>query len=230
MRGESGIRIIAPAVEPRRSSGVVQGRGVTTVWDVIQTSGGMFELPSLEVIAGVTPVTVCTALTDVACAAGYQVVRGRPQSATALAETQFSRHRIIVRDDLSPALSVMGLAHELAHLRMHKMSRSVTCHGLSRLEADCVGYLVLARFGCLPDVPPVDLVGDAARTVGRKPPTRLVETLGGRVVTAAQRLVQATEKQMSAPTGTEFRVQKSLRSAAGHWQEPEPHHPGIGPA
>lgn len=197
MRGESGIRIISAAVERRPPAGVLQGHGVAEVWDVNQTRGETIELPSLKAVSGVTPGAVYTALTEVAAAAGYAVRRGRPQSAAALAEIQYSRRQIVVGDDLSPVFAVRGLSHELAHLRMHKLSRGATCHGLSRLEADCVGYLLLARFGCLPDVSAVDLVGDAARIVGRSPSTRLVETLGGRVVTAAQRLIQAAENQMA---------------------------------
>ncbi|MFK4088789.1 hypothetical protein ACI2LF_32040 [Kribbella sp. NPDC020789] len=226
MRGESGIRIIAPAVGRGNRSGVVQGHGVAEVWDVSQTSGGTIEMPSVEAVADVTAETVYAALTDVVATAGYVVVRGRPQAATALAETQFSRRRIVVRDDLSAAFAVMGLAHELAHLRMHKLSRDALCHGLSRLEADGVAYLVLARFGCLPDVSALDLVGDAARTVGRKPSTRLVETLGGRVVTTARRLIQVTENRL--PLSPSGRLGLRPRIVGPADSEPEPPGPAIG--
>jgi len=225
MRGESGIRIISPtAGQGNGSPEVVQGHGVAEVWDVNQTSGGTIDRPSLEGVADVMPETVYAAQIDVAAAAGYVVVRDRPQSAVTLAETQYSRRRIIVGEDLPPAFAVMGLAHELAHLRMHKLSPGARCHGLSKLEADCVGYLVLARFGCLPDMSAVDLVGDPTRTVGRKPSTRVVETLGGRVVTVAQRLVQATERYLSAPQ----EVARHVRTAAICWHEPESPDSGIG--
>jgi len=115
MRGESGIRIISPAAGRGSRSDVVQGHGVAEVWDVNQTSGGPIELPSLGAVADVTPGIVFAALADVAKARGYAVVRDRPQSAITLAETQCSRRRIVVGEDLSPAFAVLGLAHELAH-------------------------------------------------------------------------------------------------------------------
>jgi hypothetical protein len=90
---------------------------------------------------------------------------------------------------------VMRLAHELAHLRMHKLSRDSGCHGLARLEAESVAYTMLARFGVLPELQ----MTSAAGTIGRNPSVRLVETLGGRVVATAGRLIGATERHLLPP-------------------------------
>jgi hypothetical protein len=116
------------------------------------------------------------------------------------AETVQRRRRIVVADDLDEPTALMCLAHELAHLRMHKWSRDSRCHGVVRLEAGSVAYLLLARLGCLPDVPSADLVTRPAVVVGRTPPVRLIETLGGRVVATADRLYEAAERYLVPPS------------------------------
>ena len=52
---------------------------------------------------------------------------------------------------------------------------------------------MLARFGVLP----AHQMASAAGTIGRNPSVRLVETLGGRVVATAARLIGATERNLS---------------------------------
>jgi hypothetical protein len=75
---------------------------------------------------------------------------------------------------------------------MHKLSRDSGCHGLARLEAESLAYMMLARFGVLP----AHQMASAAGTIGRNPSVRLVETLGGRVVATAARLIGTTERHL----------------------------------
>ncbi|NUR97913.1 MAG: hypothetical protein HOV67_21990 [Kribbellaceae bacterium] len=193
VRGASGIRIVAAAAEVDRSAGPVQGHGVATVWDVSQTDGRPF---------GVAPARssddALGALREVAIASGYSVERGTLSSHGGGAETGDGR-RIVVADDLDVPMAAMSLAHELAHLRMHKGFRGASCHGVMRLEATSAAYLVLSRLGCLPDQPAADLIARTTGVVSRTPPVRLVETLGGRVVATANRLYDAAERHLPPP-------------------------------
>ena len=109
--------------------------------------------------------------------------------------TDRRRRRVIVSDELDGSVAAMRLAHELAHLRMHKLSRDSGCHGLARLEAESVAYTMLARFGVLP----AHQMASAAGTIGRNPSVRLVETLGGRVVATAGRLIGAMDRHLPTP-------------------------------
>ncbi|WP_134001598.1 hypothetical protein [Kribbella sp. VKM Ac-2566] len=188
-RGASGIRIVASARDVDRAAGPVQGHGVATVWDISQTEGG-----PMPPIGDLRPEHVYVALARVALDAGYRVNRRQLPDESTGAITDRRRRRVIVSDDLDGAVAAMRLAHELAHLRMHKMSPDSGCHGLSKLEAESVAYTTLARFGVLP----THQMASAAGTIGRNPPIRLVETLGGRVVAAAGRLIGDTERRLSA--------------------------------
>ena len=192
-RGASGIRIVASARDVDRAAGPVQGHGVATVWDVSQTEGG--PMPPMGTVADLRPEDVYVALARVALDAGYRVNRRPLPDEPTGAITDRRRRRVIVSDELDGSVAAMRLAHELAHLRMHKLSRDSGCHGLARLEAESVAYTMLARFGVLP----AHQMASAAGTIGRNPSVRLVETLGGRVVATAGRLIGATERHLPTP-------------------------------
>ncbi|WP_432887743.1 hypothetical protein ACQPYH_05990 [Kribbella sp. CA-245084] len=194
VRGASGIRIVAASAEVDRSAGPVQGHGVATVWDVSQTDGRPFGLAPVR-----PPHEVLASLQEVAIASGYSVERGPLPSRADGAETADRRRRIVVADDLDVPMAAVSLAHELAHLRMHKRFRGASCHGVMRLEATSAAYLVLTRLGCLPDQSSADLIARTTGVVSRTPPVRLIETLGGRVVAAANRLHDAVERHLPPP-------------------------------
>lgn len=191
-RGASGIRIVASGREIDRYAGPVQGHGVATVWDVTQTDGRM---PSLRTVRTVRPQSVYAVLARVAADAGFRVERGPLPDAPSGAATDRQRRQVTVSDELDGSMAAMSLAHQLAHLRMHKLSRSSGCHGLVRLEAESVAYMTLGRFGVLPEYQ----MASPVATLGRRPAVRLVETLGGRVVAAAGRLIDSTERYLPAP-------------------------------
>lgn len=189
-RGASGIRIAASARDVDRAAGPVQGHAVATVWDISQTEGS--PPPPIGTVAGLRPEDVYAALARVALDAGYRVNRRPLPDEPNGAMTDRRRRRVIVSDNLDGAVAAMRLAHELAHLRMHKLSHDSGCHGLARLEAESVAYTMLARFGVLP----AHQMASAAGTIGRNPSVRLVETLGGRVVAAAGRLIGAMDRHL----------------------------------
>ncbi|MEU4193596.1 ImmA/IrrE family metallo-endopeptidase [Kribbella sp. NPDC026611] len=194
-RSASGIRIIAAATELEHSADPVQGHGVTTLWDVSQTDGR-----SLRASAGTRPRDAFAALEEVAATGGYRVERGRVPEQDRGAATVHRAGRIVVDDDLDVPMATMSLAHELAHLRMHKHSHGSRCQGVIRVEADAVAYLLLARLGCLPDRPSADLIARTSAVVGKSAPIRVIETLGGRVVSTGNRLYDVADRHLSANT------------------------------
>ncbi|MBP2356196.1 hypothetical protein JOF29_007306 [Kribbella aluminosa] len=194
VQGAPGIRIVAATSEVDRSAGPVQGHGVATVWDVSQTDGRSF-----GVVPACPPDVAFAALREVAVAGGYSVERGPLPSDADGAETADRRRRIVVADDLDVPMAAMSLAHELAHLRMHKGFHGASCRGAVRLEATSAAYLVLSRLRCLPDQSSADLIARTTGVVSRTPPVRLIETLGGRVVAAANRLYDAAERHLPPP-------------------------------
>jgi hypothetical protein len=135
-------------------------------------------------------------------------------------ETDHRRRRIVVVDEFDDPVAAMGLAHELAHLRMHKLSRDSGCHGLARLEATSVAYTLLARFGVVPGRASADLLASATGTLGRSPAVQLVETLGGRVTAAARRLIEATERHL--PTPEVLRSKATTKSICPDAEDREP--------
>ncbi|GAA3114289.1 hypothetical protein JOF29_003714 [Kribbella aluminosa] len=206
VRGASGIRIVAPAADFDRHAGPVQGHGVATVWDVSQTDGAQIVRSSLGPVVSVRPMSVFAGLAQVAAAAGYRVEQGSLSADMRGGGTDHRRRRIVVPGEFDDPVVALSLAHELAHLRMHKLSRDSGCHGLVRLEAASVAYTLLARFGVVPGGVSTDLIPSVSGMVGRSPAARLVETLGGRVVAVAGRLIDAAERHI--PT-SEMRLDRA---------------------
>ncbi|TDC16401.1 hypothetical protein [Kribbella albertanoniae] len=197
VRGQSGIRVVTGERRTDRVVGSVQGHGVGTLWDVSQTEGRPVLLPSVDAGSGVTPRRLLEALTSVAGGLGYGVREQELAPEAGGSVTDVRRRRIILDADLDVPSASVALAHEVAHLRMHKLSSGQVCGGLSELEAESVAYTVLARFGCPMDGSSSGRLFAAARGVGRKPSARLVETLGGRVVSAAGRLIKDTGQKLT---------------------------------
>ncbi|GAA3112986.1 hypothetical protein JOF29_002832 [Kribbella aluminosa] len=206
VRGASGIRIVAPTADFDRHAGPVQGHGVATVWDVSQTDGAQIVRSSLGPVVSVRPRNVFAGLAQVAAAAGYSVEQGSLSADMRGGGTDRRRRRIVVPGEFDDPVVALRLAHELAHLRMHKLSRDSGCHGLVRLEAASVAYTLLARFGVVPGGVSTDLIPSVSGMVGRSPAARLVETLGGRVVAVAGRLIDAAERHI--PT-SEMRLDRA---------------------
>ncbi|GAB3930428.1 hypothetical protein GCM10029976_032260 [Kribbella albertanoniae] len=191
-RGEAGIRVLTPMEKAAGGRGASRRHDVATVWDISQTDGRDVVLPP-----AVSAVEVMYALAKVAGELGYGVRWG--ESADGIVSRVDRRRRQIV---LSPGLDPRGaagrIAHELAHLRMHKLPSGSGCCGLVELEADSVAYAVLARYGCVVDRSTSERLAAVASVVGSRPPARLIDAIGGRVVTAAGRLAGAAERHMES--------------------------------
>lgn len=129
-RGETGIRIISTRGKPR------------TVFDVEQTGGRAIERSEC------TPVEGWQRLSRLAADLDFYVDRG--QGWTYLGRPG---RRIQVPPELDETAAASLLAHQLAHAlcpgeRVDAVSAdSAACHGVRRVMADSVAYLVLAALG-----------------------------------------------------------------------------------
>lgn len=229
-RKQSGIRIIAPArAHPvDLMMGSVQGHGVATVWDVSQTVGPSVPPRVVDAGAGIAPQGLTAALVQVASDAGFTLSREPLPMHIGESVTNYARRRIVVDQDLDDVSVVARLAHELAHIRMHKPARAnsaTPCVGLGKVEAESVAYVLLSRFGV-----PADGASSgallAARMIRKQRAEQVVQTLGGRVVAAAERLMNATEQYLQQPpTGhpparRAFLTRQSAVPGRDHFPEP----------
>ncbi|TDC91976.1 toprim domain-containing protein [Actinomadura sp. 7K507] len=129
-RGETGIRIISTRGKPR------------TVFDIAQTDGHTIERPEL------TPAEGLRRLSQLAADLDFYVDRG--QGWTYLGRPG---RRIKVAPELDDTIAATVLAHQLAHAlrpggRIDPVSDySASCHGVRRVLADSVAYIVLAELG-----------------------------------------------------------------------------------
>src|SRR5579859_6540701 len=74
--------------------------------------------------------------------------------------TTWSDRRIRVRHDATAVQAVTALAHQIGHVLLHseiarlEPTGTVPCHGIRKVEADSVAYLVTAHLGI--DAPAID--------------------------------------------------------------------------
>lgn len=189
-RGEAGIRVLAPKATMRSGS---RRHDVATVWDVSQTDGRAVDTTAPSASA----VEVMYALAKVAGGLGYGVRWGESTDGV-VSRVDRRRRQIVLSPELDPREAAGRIAHELAHVRMHKLSSSSGCRGVVELEAESVAYAVLARYGCAVDRSTSDRLSAVASVVGSRPPARLIDAMGSRVVTAATRLSLAAERHFQA--------------------------------
>ena len=227
-RKQSGIRIIASArAHPvDLMTGSVQGHGVATVWDVSQTVGPPAPPRAVQAGAGIAPQGLYGALAQVASDAGFTISR-EPSPMESV--TNHARRRIVVHRDLDEVSAVARMAHELAHIRMHKPARAdraTPCVGMGRVEAESVAYVLLSRFGVSADGASSGALL-AAQMIRRHRPEQVAQTLGGRVVAAAERLINSAEQYLlrpatqHAPARRAFLTRQPALSAHDH-RPPEP--------
>jgi DNA primase len=160
-KGERGLMILAPCVvaktkdehghplpKDERTARVV-GFRVSHVWDISQTDGEPLPEPELPALLdGEAPEGMWDALTAQVEAAGLTVVRGDCGAANGV--TDFHAGTVTVRPDVSDAQAVKTLAHELAHVMLHRpqdTARTATCRDDVEVEAESVAFLVAAING-----------------------------------------------------------------------------------
>jgi hypothetical protein len=130
------------------SSTYVSGFTVAHVFDISQTEGE--ELPEVraELLDGAGPEGLWDALVAQVESAGFVVERA--DCGTANGRTDYAIHTVTVRPDVSGAQACKTLAHEFAHVLMHR-ERLSECRGVVEVEAESAAYLVCEACGVVTD-------------------------------------------------------------------------------
>jgi len=157
-KGEKGIAIFGPCRRKRtevdEESGeqttrsYIGGFTVVYVFDISQTEGE--ELPEVraELLDGAGPEGLWDALVARVESAGFVVERA--ECGTANGRTNSLTGTVTVRPDISDAQACKTLAHELAHVLMHR-ERLAECRGVVEVEAESVAHLVCEACGVVSD-------------------------------------------------------------------------------
>ena len=126
-RGETAIRIVSRSGRPR------------PVFDIAQTDGPQQDAPPTA-----DPSEALQRLQDLAKKLDLYVDRGQRWLYTGRAD-----RRIPIPTDLDDADAAALLAHQLAHVlrRGERVDAEAACHGVRRVRADSIAYLVLAELG-----------------------------------------------------------------------------------
>jgi DNA primase catalytic core len=113
------------------------------------------------------------------------------------------RNRLIrIRPEASPEHAVLALAHQLAHVLLHgriahlELSRTVPCHGIRKVEADSVAFLVAIHLGIDPGLITFPNVSSWAGTDPRARPGATVQAVGDRIADAAARIISRLDEAL----------------------------------
>lgn len=120
------------------------------VWDIAQTGAVVDEdTPAEPTPAPVDADTVASVRARLAAqitAAGYRLTYA-PLDSDTLARTVYDRREVVVQPDLSAAVALEALAHELAHIQLGHEHRRDDPRSLREVEAESVAYIVLGAAG-----------------------------------------------------------------------------------
>jgi antirestriction protein ArdC len=151
-RGEKGIAILVPIayrrrdiddgveLEPREYGTVRTVVGFKTgyVFDISQTDGE--PLPSMSEVAG-EPGEYANRLRVFAHSRGIEIAHGSRELGSAYGASFGGR--ILLREDLSPAVEFAVLVHEIAHELLHRGERrATTSKRVRETEAEAVAFVV----------------------------------------------------------------------------------------
>lgn len=212
-RGETGIRVFGPVTKrlPKEdaSGGPVLGPdgkpelairvvGVRplSVFDVSQTDGEPLpEVPRARLLAGDAPVGLWEALRTGVEAEGFSVSRGDCGGANGL--TIFDARQVRVRADVDDAQAVKTLAHEWAHVVLHRPGERdpFACRGVVEVEAESVAYLVMGAHSLDASQYTFNYVAGWAQEAARPEGPTVSEVLrqtADRVVRAARTILDRT--------------------------------------
>lgn len=121
------------------------------VWDISQTDGApVAELPRPRLLQGAAPDGLWEGLASMVDADGFglYLVADAASIGGANGQTDFSRRRVTVREDMDAAARTKTLAHELAHVRLHGPDHEALAHrGIGEVEAESVALMIAAAHG-----------------------------------------------------------------------------------
>ena len=213
-RGQKGIQILAP-VRRRDTAAAEAGRDrlggdgppagpaaadseagarpvafrLAHVWDVSQTSGDPLPAqPAPQLLAGAAPDGLWDRLAALAAGRGFSVERG--DCAEANGYTAWASRSVRVRDDVDDAQACKTLAHEVGHVLLHDPAdfagTTARCRGIAEVEAESVGYLIVADAGLDSAAYTFPYVTSWAADVNGATPEDVVAATGARVLAAAR--------------------------------------------
>ncbi|GAA1892376.1 toprim domain-containing protein [Actinomadura bangladeshensis] len=204
-RGETDIRIISTRGKPR------------TVFDIEQTNGQAIERNEC------TPAEGLHRLSRLAADLDFYVDRG--QGWTYLGRPG---RRIQVPPELDESAAASLLAHQLAHAlcpggRIDAVSAdSAACHGVRRVMADSVAYLVLAELG----LPVVHLsfpsASQWAGTDVRSDSSAAIRAVGDQIVRTSTRIRRRLTKAAAINSGSANASPRLIPEKAAHSQGDAP--------
>ena len=213
MKGERALRILAPMIrkveeidkETGQPARRVVGFKAVPVFDVAQTDGDPLPEPApVALLDGQAPPGLWDALAEQVAAAGFALHRASSadQIGGANGLTDYSRHVVIVRQDVSDAQAVKTLAHELAHVQMHGHTADSSrplCRGEVEVEAESVAFLVTAHAG----LPSDDYTFGYVASWSAMAPDDVLVSTAERVRATASRIIDAIDSHATADPVTE---------------------------
>jgi len=152
-KGERGLLVLCPIVSRGRPEDDDDSEQVRTilhtfrlghVFDLGQTEGDDWPELAPQRLEGIAPAGLWHALVAQVEDQGFDVVIGTTEHPGANGETDWLRSRVTVRAELEPAQKAKTLAHELAHVVLHRPDESQRppSRALCEVEAESVAYLV----------------------------------------------------------------------------------------
>jgi DNA primase len=165
---------------------------------------------------GVAPAAL-TALAHFAQRQGFGVEHGA--SGGYLGVVDWLTKRIRIPAGISPGEAVTAFAHQLGHVLLHEQtgrlnpSGAVPCHGLRKVEADSVAYLIAAGLGIETPAIGFPYVTSWAGTDPRARPAKTIEAATARILTAAGTI--ATHLDSELTPGARRRETASRATAPG---------------
>jgi len=197
MKGEKGIRILAPIIVKKEDETgkevrkLVGFKGVA-VFDISQTEGEPFNLPEVKLLEGEGPEGALEAIVRLIEAQGFTFARGSCFGG-ANGTTDFLSREVTVRADVSGAQALKTAIHELAHVMLHdpdgSKDEAFQCRGQKEVEAESVAYVVAAKLGLETDGYSFPYV---ATWAGRQEDSmKVVQASGTRVLKAAGQIIES---------------------------------------
>jgi len=155
------------------------------VWDVSQTAGQPIqERPSPVLLTGEAPRGLWDGLSALVRDAGFDLLSRADAASLGGANglTNFTSRTVSVRTDMDAAAQVKTLAHELAHIRMHRPEASAISHrGIGEVEAESVALMIGAAHGMDTSDYTIPYVSAWASSVAGKTATEVAQETGERV-------------------------------------------------
>lgn len=114
--------------------------------DIIEGCEAVPDHPGLPQVAGADIYDVMSKVSTWLTDEGWTVERGS-LGGRKNGETNFVTGRIVIRDDLAPAMAALTMLHEATHALLHKSASSQVHRGRAEVEAESTAYLAAKILG-----------------------------------------------------------------------------------